>query len=78
MQGLCKIFQHHEQQLLHEVGTKVVASRSIFSEYLVQMSMATECDDYGSPKRIAKKHVNFQIQLFDTETKNITCSITDK
>jgi len=37
-----KLFQHHEGQLLLEVGTKVTSPRSIFTNELAQIKTATE------------------------------------
>jgi len=39
-----KLFQHHERQLLQEVGTKATGPRSIFAKKLAQMKTAAEED----------------------------------
>jgi len=52
-----KLFQHNEQQLLQEVGTKGTGPRSIFTEQLALMKTAAEDEAYGAANMTADKRL---------------------
>jgi len=72
-----KLSQHHERQLLQEVGTKATGPRSIFAEKLAQMKTAAEEEAYGAENMTADKHVQFQVCLSDAWIEATTWSIAD-
>jgi hypothetical protein len=72
-----KLFQHHERQLLQEVGTKATGPRSTFAKKLAQMKTAAKQEVYGAVNMTADKREEFQVCLSDTETEATTWSITD-
>jgi len=72
-----KLFQHHERQLLQEVGTKATRPRSIFAKKLAEMKTAAEEEAYGAVNMTADKHVQFQVCLSDAEIEATTWSISD-
>jgi len=74
---LDRLFQHHERQLLQEVGTKATGPRSIFAKQLVQMMTAAEEEAYGAVNMTADKRVQFQVCLSDAEIEATTRSISD-
>jgi len=70
-----KLFQHHERQLSHDVGTKATGPRSIFANKLAQMQTAADEEVYGAVIMTADKHVEFQVRLSDAETEATTLSL---
>jgi len=75
---LCdKLFQHHERQVLQEVGTKATGRRRIFPKKLAQMKTAAEEEAYGAVIMTVDKCVQFQVCLSDAEIEATTCSIAD-
>jgi hypothetical protein len=50
-----KLFQHHERQLLQEVGTESTGPRSIFSKQLALIKTAAKDEDYGAANMSADK-----------------------
>jgi len=72
-----KLFQHHEQQLLKEFGTKATGPRSIFPKKLAQMNTAAEKEAYGVVNITADKHVQFQVCQSDAQIEATTCNISD-
>ena len=72
-----KLFQHHERQLLQEVGTKAIGPRSIFAQKLAQIKTAADEEAYGAVNMTADKRVAFQVCLSDAEIKPTTWSIAD-
>jgi len=72
-----KLIQHHERQLLEEVGTKATGLRSIFAIQLTPMKTAAEEVVYGVANMTADKHVEFQVHLSDAETEATTLSLAD-
>jgi len=72
-----KLFQHHERQLLQEVGTKASGPRSIFAKKLAEMKTAAEEEAYGAVNMTADKRVQFQVCLSDGEIEATTWSIAD-
>jgi hypothetical protein len=52
-----KLLQHHEQQLLQEVGTMATGRRSILAKKLVQMNTAAEEETYSAVNMTADKCV---------------------
>jgi len=72
-----KLFQHHERQLLQEVGTKATGPRSVFSKQLVLMKTAAEDEVYRAVNMTADKRLHFQNRLSDPETEATTCSLAD-
>jgi len=53
------LFQHHDQQILKEVGTVVTGPRSMFALNLTQMQSAVQEVVYGAVHRTADKSVQF-------------------
>jgi hypothetical protein len=72
-----KLFQHHERQLLQEVGTESTGPRSIFSTQLALIKTAAEDEDYGAANMSADKWLQSQIRLSDVETEATTWSLAD-
>jgi len=72
-----KLFQHHERQLLQEVGTKATSPKSIFAKKLAQIKTAAEEEVYGAINMTADKRVEFQVRLSDAETEATTWSLAD-
>jgi hypothetical protein len=72
-----KLFQHHERQLLQEVGAKATGPRSIFAKQLALMETAAEDDAYGARNMTADKQLQFQNRLSDGETEATTWSLAD-
>jgi len=72
-----KLFQHHKQQLLQEVGTKATGPRSIFAKKLAQIKTAAEEEVCGAVNMTANKRVKFQDRLSDAETEATTWSLAD-
>jgi hypothetical protein len=72
-----KLFQHHQRQLLQEVGTKATGPRSTFAKKLAQMKTAAEEEVYGAVNMTADKREEFQVRLSDAETEATTWSIAD-
>ena len=72
-----KLFQHHERQLLQEVGTKGTGPRSKFAKQLALMKTAAEDEVYGAANMTADKRLQFQIRLSDAETDATTWSLAD-
>jgi len=72
-----KLFQHHERQLLQEVGTKATGPRSIFAKNLAQMRTAAEEVVYRVVNMTADQRVEFQVHLSDAETEATTWSLAD-
>ena len=77
----CKLFhhsfQHHEQQLFQEVGTKLTCPRTTFPQSLAQMKSAAEEEDHGVVNMTSNKHVVFHARLSNAATEATTWSITD-
>jgi len=61
-----KLFEHHERQLLQEVGTRETGLRSIFAKKLTEMKTGVEEEDYMAVNMTADKRVQFQVCLSDT------------
>jgi len=72
-----KLFQHHERQLLQEVGTNAAGPRSIFAKTLAQRKTTAEKEAYGAVNMTADKRVQFQVCLSDGEIEATTWSIAD-
>jgi len=72
-----KLFHHHKQQLLQEVGTKATGPRSTFAKTLAQMKTAAEEEVYGAANITADKRVEFQVRQSDAETEATSWSIAD-
>jgi hypothetical protein len=76
--NLCdKLFQHHQQQLLQEVGTKATGPRSTFAKKLAQMKTAAEEEVYRAGNMTTDKRAEFQVRLSEAETEATTWSIAD-
>jgi len=71
------LFQHHERQLLQEVGTKATGPRSIFAKELALRKAAAEDEAYGAANMTANKRLQFQIRLSDAETEPTSWSLAD-
>jgi len=72
-----KLFQHHERQLLQEVGTMATGPRSILAKKLAQIKTAAEEEVYGAVNMTLNKRVEFQVRLSDAETEATTWSLAD-
>jgi len=72
-----ELFQHHQQQLLHEVGTNATGPRSIFARDLAPMRTATKDEAYGAANMTADKRLQFEISLSDAEPEATTRSLAD-
>jgi hypothetical protein len=72
-----KLLQHHERQLLQEVGNMATGPRSIFAKRLAQMKTSAEDEAYGAVNMAADKSVQFQVRLSDVEIEATTWSIAD-
>jgi len=72
-----KLFQHHEQQLLQELGTKGTGPRSIFAKQIALIKTAAEDEIYGAANMTADKRLQFQIRLSNAETDATTWSLAD-
>jgi len=72
-----KLFQHHERQLLQEVGTNSTGPRSILAKKLAQLKTAAEDEVYGAMNMAANRSVEFQVRLSDAETEGTTRSLAD-
>jgi len=72
-----KLFQHHERQLLQEVGTKGTGPRGKFAKQLALMKTAAEDEVYGAANMTTDKRLQFQIRLSNAETDATTWSLAD-
>jgi len=72
-----KLFQHHVQQLLQELGTKATGPRSAFAKNLGQMPTAADEDVSGAVIITTNQCVEYQVRLSGDETEATTWSITD-
>jgi len=72
-----KLFQHHERQLLQEVGTRATGPRSTFTTQLVQLKTAEQHEVYGAANMTADKCVECQVRLSNAENEATTGSIAD-
>jgi len=72
-----KVFQHHELQLLQEVGTEVTGPSTILAKTLAQMKSAVKEESYGVVNMTTDKRVQFQVCLSNAEIEATTCSIAD-
>ena len=72
-----KLFQHHQQQLLAEVGTVATGPRRTFPTKLVHRRSAAEEEVYGVVNITANKRVEFHVSLSDAATEAITWTIAD-
>lgn len=73
-----KSFHHHDQQLLHEAGTKPTGFRSAFTKKLAQMTSAAEEEVYGGANMSANKPVENKVRLSDAESAPTTWSFADR
>jgi hypothetical protein len=71
------LFQHREQQLLQEVGTKATGRRSIFNKELAIRKPATEDEDYRAANMTTDKRLPFQNRVSDTSTEPTSWSLAD-
>jgi len=72
-----KLFQHHERQLLEEVGTKATGPRIMFAKQLALMKTAAEDEAYGVANMTANKRLQCQIRLPNADTQATTWSLAD-
>jgi len=72
-----KLFQHHECQLLQEVGTKTTGPRSIFAKELAVMKAAAEEEAYGAANMSADKRLQFHTHRSIAETEASTWNLSD-
>jgi hypothetical protein len=70
-----KLFQHHERQLLQEVGTKATGSKSKFAQEVAPMKTAAEDEVYGAANMTADKRLQFEICLSEAKTDATTWSL---
>jgi len=75
---LCdQLFQHHERQLLQEVGTKATGPTSIFAKELAIITAAAEDEAYVAANMTTNKPLQCQIRLSHAETEATTWSLAD-
>jgi thiaminase len=72
-----KLFQCHERQLLHEVGTKATGPRSKFAKELGLKKTASKDEAYRAANMTPNKQLQFHIRLSDAETEATTWSLAD-
>jgi hypothetical protein len=72
-----ELFQHQEQQLFQEVGTKSTSPRSIFAEIFAQTVTAAVEEVYWLAHITIRKCVQFRVCLSNADIGATTCSITD-
>jgi len=72
-----KLFQHHERQLLQDIGTKATLPRSIFAKQLAPMRTAAEDKAYGVANMTADKGLQIQMCLSDAEPEATIWSLAD-
>jgi len=70
-----KLFQHHEWQLLQEVGTQAIDPRSIFAKEHALMKTTTDDEAYGVANMTTDKWQQVQIHVCDLETVATTWSL---
>jgi len=73
-----KSFQHHEQQLLHQVRTKATCPQSTYTETIAQMETAAGYEADRAVIMTTEKRVQFLDCLSDSDPEAATWSITDK
>jgi len=71
------LFQHHQRQLLQEVGTKATGPRSIFANDLALGKAAAEDKADGAANMTADERLQFHIRLSDAETEATSWSLAD-
>jgi len=71
------LLQHHEQQLLQEVGTKATGAGNKFAKVLVPKKNAAQDKAYWAAPMTADKRLHFRICLSDAETEAMTWSLAD-
>jgi hypothetical protein len=67
-----KVFQHHEQQLLQEVGTKATGHRSILPKQHALLKAAAEDEASAVAHLTADKRLQFQFCLSNAWTEAMT------
>jgi len=72
-----KLFQHHEWQLLQEVGTEATSPRSIFLKQLALMKSAAEEESYMAANMATNKQLQFQNHLSNAQKEATTLSLAD-
>jgi len=72
-----KLFQHQEQQLLQEDGTKAIGYRSIIAKQLALMKPAAKDEGYGAANMTTDNRLQFELRLSDAETEATTWSMAD-
>jgi len=72
-----KLFQHHERQLLQEVGTKATGPRSILGKKLAQIKTSDGEEVYGAVNMTADKRVELQVRVCNAETEATTWSLAE-
>jgi len=72
-----KLFQHHERELLEEVGTKATGPKSKVAKKFSQMKTTAEEGVYGAINMTADKSAEFQVSLSGSGTEATTWSIAD-
>jgi len=72
-----KLYQHHEQQLLQEVGTKAIGPRSIFAKKTCSNEDCWGKRGLWAVNMTADMCVQFQVCLSDVEIEDTPWSIAD-
>jgi len=72
-----KLFQHHEQQLLQEVGTNATSTGSVFTKQLPLINPDDKDEACGVATSTADKRLQFQIRLSDAGTAATTWRLAD-
>ena len=72
-----ELFQHHERQLLQEIGTNATRPRSIFANELALMKTAAKDKAYRAANKTTDNRLHFQIRISDAEREATTWSLAD-
>ena len=75
---LNKLFQHHQRQLLQEVGTRATGPQSKFAQELAIMETAAKDEAHGAVNMTYNKQLQFQIHQSNAETEATTWSLADR
>jgi len=69
------LFQHHERQLVQDVGTEATSPRSRFAKELARRKAAAKDEAYGVAHMTTNKPLQFLICLSDAEKEATTCGL---
>jgi len=72
-----KLFQHHERQLLQNIGIRTTGPRSTFTKQLALMKTAAKDEAYGVANMTTDRQLQFLNHLSNTDTETTTWSLAD-